>query len=33
MLWDTKANLSSKSGSKFVDGTKKRYFKKSGNIL
>jgi large subunit ribosomal protein L24 len=33
MLWDSKANLSSKSGSKIVDGTKKRYFKKSGNIL
>jgi large subunit ribosomal protein L24 len=33
MLWDTVANLSSKIGSKVVNGEKKRYFKKSGNLL
>ena len=33
MLWDNEANLSSKIGYKMVDGTKKRYFKKSGNFL
>jgi len=33
MLWDKDANQSSKIGSKIVEGKKRRYFKKSGNIL
>nr|AIM52717.1 50S ribosomal protein L24 [Ochromonas sp. CCMP1393] len=33
MLWDTEANLSSKIGYKVVNNEKKRYFKKSGNLL
>jgi large subunit ribosomal protein L24 len=33
MLWDSEANLSSKIGYKLIEGTKKRYFKKSGNFL
>ena len=33
MLWDTDANCTSKIGYKIIEGTKKRYFKKSGNIV
>lgn len=33
MLWDTEANICSKTGSKLLNNEKKRYFKKSGNIL
>ena len=33
MLWDKEANLSSKIGYKLINNEKKRYFKKSGNIL
>ena len=33
MLWDNEAKISSKIGYKMVEGTKKRYFKKSGNFL
>jgi large subunit ribosomal protein L24 len=33
MLWDKEANVSSKIGYKLVNGEKKRYFKKSGNLL
>jgi large subunit ribosomal protein L24 len=33
MLWDNEANISSKIGYKFLNNEKKRYFKKSGNIL
>ena len=33
MLWDKDANLSSRIGYKFVENKKKRYFKKSGNLL
>jgi large subunit ribosomal protein L24 len=33
MLWDNQANQSSRIGYKVVENTKKRYFKKSGNIL
>jgi len=33
MLWDKEANLSSKIGYKIINGEKKRFFKKSGNLL
>jgi len=33
MLWDNQANQSSRVGYKLVENIKKRYFKKSGNIL
>lgn len=33
MLWDKEANICSKTGFKLVNNEKKRYFKKSGNIL
>ena len=33
MLWDKEANTSSKIGYKLINNEKKRYFKKSGNIL
>ena len=33
MLWDKDSNQSSRIGFKEVEGTKKRYFKKSGNLL
>jgi len=33
MLWDKTANLRSKVGYKFIEGIKKRYFKKSGNLV
>jgi large subunit ribosomal protein L24 len=33
ILWDTKANCGSKIGYKIIEGTKKRYFKKSGNVV
>jgi large subunit ribosomal protein L24 len=33
MLWDKETNCSSKIGYKIVEGVKKRYFKKSGNIV
>lgn len=33
MLWDKEANMSSKIGYKQINSEKKRYFKKSGNIL
>lgn len=33
MLWDKEANISSKIGYKVINNEKKRYFKKSGNIL
>jgi len=33
MLWDKTANLKSKVGYKLIDGIKKRYFKKSGNLV
>lgn len=33
MLWDTEANISSKIGYKIVNSEKKRYFKKSGNLI
>jgi len=33
MLWDNKANTSSRIGYKFIDNIKKRYFKKSGNLV
>jgi large subunit ribosomal protein L24 len=33
ILWDTQANCSSKIGYKLIEGTKKRYFKKSGNVV
>jgi ribosomal protein L24 len=33
MLWDKEANIPSKTGFKFLNNEKKRYFKKSGNIL
>lgn len=33
MLWDTKANNCSRIGYKIQNEEKKRYFKKSGNIL
>ena len=33
MLWDSQLNQSSRVGYKLVDNIKKRYFKKSGNIL
>jgi large subunit ribosomal protein L24 len=33
MLWDKTANVSSKIGYKLVNEEKKRYFKKSGNIV
>lgn len=33
MIWDEKSNSSSRIGYKMVDNTKKRYFKKSGNLV
>jgi large subunit ribosomal protein L24 len=33
MLWDKEANLSSRIGYKLIDKVKKRYFKKSGNLI
>jgi len=33
MLWDDQTNNSSRIGYKMVDNVKKRYFKKSGNIV
>jgi large subunit ribosomal protein L24 len=33
MLWDPESNMSSKIGYKIVNNEKKRYFKKSGNLL
>ncbi len=33
MLWDKIDNLKSKTGYKFIEGIKKRYFKKSGNLV
>jgi len=33
MLWDDKNNQTSRIGYKIVDNVKKRYFKKSGNVL
>jgi large subunit ribosomal protein L24 len=33
MLWDKQANKGSKIGYKLIDGLKKRYFKKSGNLV
>ena len=33
MLWDASSNACSKVGYKMINGEKKRYFKKSGNIL
>jgi large subunit ribosomal protein L24 len=33
MLWDKSSNSPSRVGFKMVDSIKKRYFKKSGNIL
>jgi large subunit ribosomal protein L24 len=33
MLWDSKANLNSRIGYKFIDNEKKRFFKKSGNFV
>jgi large subunit ribosomal protein L24 len=33
MLWDKESNTSSKIGYKVINNEKKRYFKKSGNIL
>lgn len=33
MLWDKDANLSSRIGYKLIDKVKKRYFKKSGNLI
>lgn len=33
MLWDKDANLSSKIGYKIINDEKKRYFKKSGNLV
>lgn len=33
MLWDKEANRADRTGIKVVEGQKKRYFKKSGNIL
>ena len=33
MLWDEKGNQVSRIGSQISQGNKKRYFKKSGNIL
>ena len=33
MLWDSEANQSSKIGYKFENNVKKRYFKKSGNLV
>lgn len=33
MLWDKDANVASKIGYKEVENQKKRYFKKSGNLV
>lgn len=33
MLWDSSANIASRIGIKIIENKKKRYFKKSGNIL
>ena len=33
MLWDDKNNKASRIGYKLIENIKKRYFKKSGNIL
>lgn len=33
MLWDNVSNIASRVGIKIVENKKKRYFKKSGNIL
>jgi large subunit ribosomal protein L24 len=33
MLWDSSINIASRVGIKIVENKKKRYFKKSGNIL
>jgi large subunit ribosomal protein L24 len=33
MLWDKDANLASRIGYKIVEGKKRRYFKKSGNLV
>jgi large subunit ribosomal protein L24 len=33
MLWDEKNNKASRIGYKLIENIKKRYFKKSGNIL
>jgi large subunit ribosomal protein L24 len=33
MLWDKEENLASRIGYKIIGNIKKRYFKKSGNIL
>ena len=33
MLWDNQSNFSSRIGYKFIDNLKKRYFKKSGNLV
>ena len=33
MLWDNQSNAASRIGYKFVDNIKKRYFKKSGNLV
>ena len=33
MLWDKKANVASKIGYKVIENEKKRYFKKSGNLV
>lgn len=33
MLWDKDSNVSSRIGYKLIDNKKRRYFKKSGNLL
>lgn len=33
MLWDKEENVASRIGYKIIDNQKKRYFKKSGNLL
>lgn len=33
MLWDKEANISSKVGQKIVNNEKRRFFKKSGNLI
>ena len=33
MLWDTQVNSPSRIGWKFVENGKRRYFKKSGNLI
>jgi large subunit ribosomal protein L24 len=33
MLWDNIGNIASRVGSKIINNEKKRYFKKSGNVI